>query len=431
MHKLPSSFFGAAPTSNASVSTASTVSSGSPARKKSKPTASATTEDFDDYLLGTVCDASTASADLAPSLPLESFSSEAAVAAKPTAATNVKNDEAKDVASVSSGNTKNEEVEVEDFLYLFMEVYDKDEERKMPPPDSLWLEANMKQLELLKTMKNICDKNTATLDKTCPLPSLIRKVAEWFNKLSASEKKLLRTLNPPHPYVIFDHENARELYPGKSDKELEALSKEDLYKVKILAFCPTKEQGAGSLHSLVKGGKLSSLTGTHVIRNGLFLIDKWDPLKKGTKQLHEINIENKMESMKRIADFANLSLDMNKLKKDENIISRAKHSATNVSNNDRSWNANFAMLVEYVGEHFRIPCQRDGPTAVNDETKLGKWYSRERNKSFTTARGDRMLVMKDITSILYSGRHLRNNLGPCVKNNVKKMISELKSLSPS
>jgi hypothetical protein len=231
MPKLPSSFFGAAPTSNASTLTASKVSSGSPARKKSKPTASATTEessedDDDDYLLSTVCAASTvASADLAPSLPLESFSSKAAVAAaqdsatkkqpsrstktkqpsrpaktksKPTAATNAKNDEAKDVASVSSGNAKNEEVEVEDFLYLLMEVYDKDEERKMPPPDPVWLEANMKQLELLKIMKNISDKSTAMLDKTCPLPSLIRKVAEWFNKLSASEKKLLRTLNPPH-----------------------------------------------------------------------------------------------------------------------------------------------------------------------------------------------------------------------------------------
>ena len=150
-----------------------------------------------------------------------------------------------------------------------------------------------------------------------------------------------------------------------------------------------------------------------------------DPEKEGTKLLHEINIENKMECMKRIANIANLGKDMDEL------THREKISATKISNNDQSWDANFAMLVEYVGEHFRIPWQRDGPTAVNDETKLGKWYSRERNKSFTTARGDRMLVMKDITSILYSGRHLRNNLGPCVKNNVKKMISELKSLSPS
>ena len=154
MPKLPSSFFGAAPTSNASTSTASTVSSGSPARKKSKPTASATTEessedDDDDYLLSTVCAAFTVSADLALSLPLQSFSSKDAIASaqdsakmkqpsrstktkqpsrsaktksKPTAATNAKNDEAEDVASVSSGNAKNEEVEVEDILYLFMEV---------------------------------------------------------------------------------------------------------------------------------------------------------------------------------------------------------------------------------------------------------------------------------------------------------------------
>jgi hypothetical protein len=55
--------------------------------------------------------------------------------------------------------------------------------------------------------------------------------------------------------------------------------------------------------SLVKGRDLS-LTGTHVIRNGLFLIDKWDPAKEETKQLHEINIENKMECMKRIANIA-------------------------------------------------------------------------------------------------------------------------------
>ena len=134
----------------------------------------------------------------------------------------------------------------------------------------------------------------------------------------------------PQPYVIFYLENARELYPGKSDEELEALSKEDLYKVKILAFCPTKANGAGNLRSLVKGRNLTGLTRTHVIRNGSFLVDKWDPSKKGTKQLHEINIENKLECMKRIEDIANLANDMGEL------ISRAKHSATNVSNNDRS-----------------------------------------------------------------------------------------------
>jgi hypothetical protein len=127
--------------------------------------------------------------------------------------------------------------------------------------------------------------------------------------------------------------------PGKSNKELVALSKEDLYKVDILAFCPTKCHGAGNLMSLVKGGQLS-LTGTHMIQNGLFLVHKWDPEKEGTKQLHEINIENKMESLKRIADNANLSLDISELTR------REKMTATKISNNDISWNANFVMLVE-------------------------------------------------------------------------------------
>ena len=447
MHKLPSSFFGAAPTSNASTSTASTDSSGSPAKKKPKPTASTTTESSEDddvdYLLSTVCAASTVSADLALSLPIESFSSEDAVAAaqdsvtkkqpsrstktkqpsrsvktksKPTATTKAKNDEAEDVASVSSGNAKNEEVEVEDFLYLFMEVYDKDEERKMPPPDPLWLEANMKQLENLGLMDNISDKNAATLDKKCHLPSLLRKVTEWFNKLTASEKKLLRTLNPPHPYVIFDPKNARKLYPGKSDKELEALSKEDLYKVDILAFCPTKHRGAGSLMSLVKGGSsnMAEMTGTHMIRNGLFLVDKWDPAKEGTKQLHEINIENTVESLKRIADIANLSLDMSE------ITRREKISATHISNSNKSWEATFSMLVEYVGENFKLPEQR--------KTKLGMWYVNERNLSHTTAREVRMQGMKAIVSFMYNRSRLRK-LGSDEKIRVKKMISELKSIA--
>ena len=288
----------------------------------------------------------------------------------------------------------------------------------MPPPDPLWLEANMKQLELLGFMDNISDKNAATLDKTCPLPSLIRKVKEWFNKLSASEKKLLRTLNPPHPYVIFDPKNARELYPGKSDKELEALSKGDLYKVDILAFCPTKRHGAGSLMSLVKGNclNMAAMTGTHMIRNGLFLVDKWDPAKEGTKQLHDINIENKVESLKKIADIANLSLDMSE------ITRREKISAAHISNSDISWDTNFAMLVEYVGENFKLPSQK-----VNG-SKLGKWYNTERNRSHTTARGDCMQGMKAIVSILYNRSHLRK-LGSDEKIRVKKMISELKSIA--
>jgi hypothetical protein len=133
-----------------------------------------------------------------------------------------------------------------------------------------------------------------------------------------------------------------------------------------------------------------------------------------------------MESLKRIAVIANLSLDMSELTRREKI------TATQISNNDLSWDASFAKVVEYVGENFKQPSSVDRPTSDNGKTKLGKWYINERNKSHTTARGDRMLVMKEITSILYigRGRHLRN-LGPSVKNNVKKMISELKSLSPS
>jgi hypothetical protein len=111
---------------------------------------------------------------------------------------------------------------------------------------------------------------------------------------------------------------------------------------------------------------MAAVTRTHVIRNGLFLVDKWDPEKEGTKQLHEINIENKMECMKRIADIANLGNEMGKLNRGKNI------SATQISNNDISWDANFAMLVEYVGENFRLPCQRNGPTAVNDKNKIGE-----------------------------------------------------------
>ena len=99
---------------------------------------------------------------------------------------------------------------------------------------------------------------------------------------------------------------------------------------------------------IVKGAylTLTGTTGTHVIRNGLFLVDKWDPVKEGTKQLHEINIENKVECMKRIADIANLGNDMGELNRGNNI------SAMQISNNDISWDANFAMLVEYVGENL-------------------------------------------------------------------------------
>jgi hypothetical protein len=138
------------------------------------------------------------------------------------------------------------------------------------------------------------------------------------------------------------------------------------------------------------------------------------PAKEGTKQLHEINIENKMESLKRIADIANLGLDMSELTRREKI------TAAHISNNDRSWDANFAMLVEYVGENFKLPDQR--------KSKLGKWYNNEKGKSSTTARGVCMQGMKAIVSILYKSSRLRK-LGSDEKIRVKKMISELKSIA--
>jgi hypothetical protein len=55
------------------------------------------------------------------------------------------------------------------------------------------------------------------------------------------------------------------------------------------------------------------------------------------------------------------------------ITRRENITAKLVSYNYQSWNATFAMLVEYVGQHFKLPSQRDGPTAFNSKTKLGKW----------------------------------------------------------
>ena len=327
-----------------------------------------------------------------------------------------KSDEAEEVASVISGSAKSDEAEEEGIAYLVIEDFALDEESKTPPPDPSRLEANRNQIEILGLMRTISNKNAATLDITCPLPSLFCQCAQWFIRLPDLVKKTLRNKKPPQPFVIFDIENACERNPGKSNKELEALSKEDLYKVDILTFCPTKCLGAGNLLSLVKGdySNMTALTGTHVIRNGLFLVDKWDPEKEGTKLLHEINIENKMESLKRIADIANLSLDMSEVIRGKNT------SATKISNNDISWDANFAMLVEYVGENLKLPDDR--------KSKLGKWYTNERKVAYTTARGGRIQGMKAIVSILYNRSHLRK-LGSDEKIRVKKMISELKSIA--
>ncbi len=109
------------------------------------------------------------------------------------------------------------------------------------------------------------------------------------------------------------------------------------------------------------------------------------------------------------------------------ITRREKMIAMRISNNDISWNANFAMLVEYVGENFKLPSKKDGPTSDNGKTKLGKWYLIERNKSHTTARGDCMEDMQAIVSILYNRNHLRK-LGSDEKIGVKKMISHASGL---
>jgi hypothetical protein len=151
-----------------------------------------------------------------------------------------KSNEAEEVASVISGSAKSDEAEEEGIAYLVIEDFALDEESKTPPPDPSRLEANRNQIEILGLMRTISNKNAATLDITCPLPSLFCQCAQWFIRLPDLVKKTLRNKKPPQPFVIFDIENACERYPGKSDKELEALSKEDLYKVDILTFCPTK-----------------------------------------------------------------------------------------------------------------------------------------------------------------------------------------------
>ena len=178
-----------------------------------------------------------------------------------------KSDEAEEVASVISGCAKSDENEEEGYAYLVIEEFALDEESKMPPPDPSRLEANRKQIELLRKMRTISDENTATLDITCPLPSLIIQCAQWFMRLPDLVKKMLQITVPPQPFVIFDFEDVKKRYPGKSNEELEALPKADLYKADILAFCPTKCFGPGNLESLVKGRKGSGsetnkLTGT-------------------------------------------------------------------------------------------------------------------------------------------------------------------------
>ena len=65
--------------------------------------------------------------------------------------------------------------------------------------------------------------------------------------------------------------------------------------------------------------------------------------------------------------------------------------------------------------------------SVGTDSNLGKWYNNEKNKSHTTARGDRMQRMIAITSILYNRSWLRK-LGSDEKIRVKEMISDLQKL---
>ena len=136
--KIPS-FFAAVPTSKASTSTASTDSSGSPAKKKSKPT------DCINEEIASVISVS------AKSDEAEEVASVISVSAK--------SDEAEEVASVISGSAKSDEAEEEGLAYLVIEEFAQDkEESKTPPPDPSRLKANRKQIELLGSMRTICDR---------------------------------------------------------------------------------------------------------------------------------------------------------------------------------------------------------------------------------------------------------------------------------
>ena len=130
--KIPS-FFAAVPTLKASTSTASTDSSGSPAKKKSKPT-DCIKEEIASVISGIA-----------------------------------KSDEAEEVVSVISGSAKSNKAEEDGLAYLVIEEFAQDkEESKTPPPDNpSKLKANRKQIKLLVLMRTISNKNTATFI-TCP-----------------------------------------------------------------------------------------------------------------------------------------------------------------------------------------------------------------------------------------------------------------------
>ncbi len=221
--KIPS-FFAAAPTSKTSTSTASTDSSGSPAKKKSKPT-NCINEEIASAISGSansdkVEEIASAISGSAKSDEAEEIASVISGSAKSDKAKEIasvisgsaKSDEAEEIASVISGSAKSDKAEEEGISFIVIEEFALDKESKTPPPDPTRLEAYRKQIELLGLMRKISDENTALLDQTCPLPSLICQVAKWFIRLSDHWKKTLRNKNPPQPFVIFDLEKALSQY---------------------------------------------------------------------------------------------------------------------------------------------------------------------------------------------------------------------------
>ena len=201
--KIPS-FFAAAPTSKTSTSTASTDSSGSPAKKKSKPT-NCINEEIASAISGSAN--SDKVEEIASAISGSAKSDEAEEIASVISGS-AKSDKAKEIASVISGSAKSDEAEEEGVSFIVIKEFALDKESKTPPPDPTRLEAYRKQIELLGLMRKISDENTALLDQTCPLPSLICQVAKWFIRLSDHWKKTLRNKNPPQPFVIFDLEKA-------------------------------------------------------------------------------------------------------------------------------------------------------------------------------------------------------------------------------
>ncbi len=165
------SFYTAIPILIASTSTASTVLSSSPAKKKSKPTDCINVE-----VASVISEsAKTDEVEEVASVISGSDKTDKAEEVASMISGSDKTDKAEEVASVISGSAKTDEAEEEGIAFLVIEDFSLDEESKTPPHDPSRLEANRKQIKDLGFMDNISNKNAATLDITCPLPSLIRQ----------------------------------------------------------------------------------------------------------------------------------------------------------------------------------------------------------------------------------------------------------------